>query len=118
MEKERSKSRRRRPQTAHYPIKREFDSKYSSLKKSKKKKISKKKENEYMHIIKEYEDVLKDKVKEKKFKKKKAKKEPYTLASREQNLSKGSHDPYEKYISFYPSKTSESEMFDSKFRKS
>ena len=43
--RERSWSKRKRPQTAHYPVKSQFDSKYSATTKPKKKKISKKKQN-------------------------------------------------------------------------
>ena len=114
--KERSKSKRKRPQTANYPIKKQYESKYKTV--TKKKKMSKKKESEYMNIIKEYEDVLKDKVKAKKSKKRKAKKkEPFTLASKYHETSKSSTDPFEKYISFYPSRTSENDMFEKKYEK-
>lgn len=70
-----------------------------------------------MDIIRKYEDVLQDKVKEKKTKKNKTKREPYSLSSRHHNVSKQTTDPYEKYISFYPSKTEQSEMFDARYAK-
>lgn len=70
-----------------------------------------------MHIIKEYEDVLQDKVKQKK-KGSKAKKKPYTLISKHKDTKSSTTDPYEKFISFYPSRSSEQNMFDNRISKS
>lgn len=120
--KERSRSKHKRPQTAHYPVKSEFDSRFSPKQKPKRKRPANKsksdRQEEYINIIKEYEDVLSRKAREKSAKKKKTKKEPYTLTSKQAVVTKTSQDPYEKYISFYPSRQREGiEMFDEKFAK-
>lgn len=70
-------------------------------------------EEEYINIVKEYEDVLSRKLKQKKAKKKK--KDNFSLTSKKLATSRSSKDPYEKYISFYPSKETDTEMFEERF---
>jgi hypothetical protein len=111
---ERSKSNKKRPQTAHYPIKNEFES--NQKPKRKKQTMTKKsKDAEYINIVKEYEDVLSQKLK-KKTSKKKAK-DSFSLSSKHPGTTRSKEDPYEKFISFYPSQNRETEMFEEKYAK-
>ena len=112
LSQEKFKSKKKRPQTAHFPVKQEFYKKPKS--KPKKSKMSKKAEKEYINIVKEYEDVLKHKLKQKSRKKKK---EGFSLGRKKIASSRSSKDPYEKYISFYPSQSRETEMFEERFAK-
>lgn len=121
-DKSRDRSRsKKRPQTAHYPLKSQFDEKHESRSKPKKKranrpKVDKDHTDEYINIIRKYEDVLKDKVKEGKAKKTKPK-EKFSLKSKDSASQKSLKDPYAKYISFYPSKSDSKGMLDEKFGK-
>jgi hypothetical protein len=64
------KNNRKRPQTAHYPVKNEFYGKSTyKPKKRKQSKMKKSEQNEYLNIVKEYEDVLSHKLNQKKMKK-------------------------------------------------
>ncbi len=119
--KKTSSKPRRRPQTAHYPLKSNLSSTLGSKPTSKKKKMSKRKKSEYMDIIHEYEDVLESKAKQRKNSKnrqkgsKKAKK-PYTLISQHKDKSGPTEDPFEKYISFYPSRSSDRGASERKYK--
>lgn len=79
--------------------------------------MSKQTQDEYINIVKKYEDVLSKKSKKGKSGKKKGKKQPYTLTGNKSASSMPTEDPYAKYISFYPSKDTNHGMFEEKFAK-